>query len=1018
VQPTATHFDDQLTPWTYSVPNNFEPTFDVASTSDTVQSIFNRQILIRNYQWAIGQTLFEKFNPWRDYFENPRVINRIANFRLLRCRLHLKFVINGNGFYYGRCMASYVPLHRLDRTTRFRLGNQRDFIAASQRPHIYLDPTNSQGGDMELPFFYPKNAMEIPLAEWDNMGEITLADLTPLLITTDNTDPITISVFAYATDIHISQPTSTQPTLQNQMDEYTGVLSKPASVIGNIASKLKVIPSIAPYMRATEMVANTAASLASFFGYSKPRELEMCNMAVSAFYEGNVYNTKSRATTLALDSKKEVTIDPRTVGLSPNDEMSFVELAKRESYLTSFEWTTGDSVNDLIFNSHVMPTLSGVDGSGEVHLTPSAWVSVPFKWWHGSMEFRFQIVASKYHKGRLRIVWDPNYQANSEYNLNYQEVIDINSISDFVFKVGWGQPVSYLPVISPTTEDFGNVAIQQRIGNGVLSVFVVTDLTVPTAVDAPVIINVFTRMCDDFEVAEPTGIGLTKYDLLPPLPDQVQSPLLTYPGVFLRMITTPFREEVQPVATGIGSLGSGSVAGLREVSFNLPYWKDPGTTIDTVTIRMRTTNVNNTTLTVFLNGASVLLNVLGGTTNLLGANILMDVSTLSDGPNSLFGQFTFPDWNLAGGSTFEVLDFTARVPQGVTLRYLPFLDSTAGFNVVGTQTIYAGEDVSRIGPGGLATYVAPDNKVIRGEFGIVHALVPENDAQLELQPQSLIASTSSTQGVPTPWIIRTVIGSTPILDWIGVTNVSIGYVWCLVSDPVLVNQSEIYLHNQMDESTTTVPTSAPIGDSPQTTMGPTITEAHNCVFFGEAVSSWRVLLKRYVRWLQFPGDDFTYDFPIYPSYLENLGLFNEYLTPMEWVMPAYVASRGGTRFCFLPPNGELSQVVVARGDGEFPGFDFQGSSVSMSDTFGGPAASAYVNIASFNELVVENPWYSPYRFYPNRQRIVKDDSEKMLHTNWTKVSTPNSLPVYLMVGAAEDFSCFFFLSAPIVQLNT
>jgi hypothetical protein len=130
--------------FSYEVPSSPDATFAVAdSTDDSLQNFFSRPIKTQSYSWGTGTNLFEKFNPWQDYFENSRVINRISNYHLLRCKLHVKFVINGNGFHYGRAICSYTPLANADDFSKDRAFFQSDVVAASQRPHIYLDPTNS-----------------------------------------------------------------------------------------------------------------------------------------------------------------------------------------------------------------------------------------------------------------------------------------------------------------------------------------------------------------------------------------------------------------------------------------------------------------------------------------------------------------------------------------------------------------------------------------------------------------------------------------------------------------------------------------------------------------------------------------------------------------------------------------------------------------------------------------------------------------------------------------------------------
>lgn len=197
-------FADQNPGYIYEVPSSPDPTFGMADMSDSsLESFFSRPLKIQSFSWGTGTNIFEVFNPWTNFWENPRVVNRITNYNLLRCKMHVKIVLNGNGFHYGRAIASYLPLHTRDAFTKDRAFFIEDVVAASQRPHIYLDPTKSQGGTLVLPFVFPENAMDIPDEDWRTMGEMTIHGLQNLKHANGATDAVTVSVFAWATDVVI-----------------------------------------------------------------------------------------------------------------------------------------------------------------------------------------------------------------------------------------------------------------------------------------------------------------------------------------------------------------------------------------------------------------------------------------------------------------------------------------------------------------------------------------------------------------------------------------------------------------------------------------------------------------------------------------------------------------------------------------------------------------------------------------------------------------------------------------------
>jgi hypothetical protein len=133
----------------------------------------------------------------------------------------------------------------------------------------------------------------------------------------------------------------------------------------------------------------------------------------------------------------------------------------------------------------------------------------PFEFWRGSMRFRFQIVSSNFHKGRLRVVYNPNGSfANPEFNTVYTTIHDIADEKDFTIDVGWAQRTSYQKVFGidePLTNYFGPLPLQDEVEftNGTLSVYVLNPLVTAGTVVSNIEINVFISMLDDFEVASP-----------------------------------------------------------------------------------------------------------------------------------------------------------------------------------------------------------------------------------------------------------------------------------------------------------------------------------------------------------------------------------------------------------------------------------------------------------------------------------------------------------------------------------
>jgi len=529
---SLTSFCDENSDWHEDIRHAKDDSFYIADNADTsLQDFFSRPIRIANQAWTPTVPLNMDLDPWSLYFSNPRVANRIANFRALRANLKIKVLINGNPFYYGRAIMSYNPLSPYDNITDTTAPIQ-NIISASQRPHLYLDPCTSQGGTMTLPFCWFGNSCDISLAEYNQLGRLAVRTINPLKHVNGAAENITVSIFAWAEDVMLSTPTSYEPAglvpQSGVVDEYSQDSHTGKSLSQIKSTKLKsVLKAIPKYARATIEAVKLAGEAAAILGLSRPILLEPVR-PVRHFPAGIMSTTDMPDTIqkLTYDSKQEVTIDPRTVGLAPIDEMQLVEMAKRESYFSTFNWTQTAAIDTPLWDCWVSPvafdTLPIIGSTDAIYQTMPSFVCLPFKFWRGTVRYRFQVVCSSFHKGRLKIAWDPIAQIGPvEFNNQYTHIVDIGAETDFSIEVGWGARTPYLVCDKPGRDPkpfrlAPTTPATPRTGstNGTLTVYVLNELTTPSPTVSDISINVSIAMCDDFQVFDP-DTEFSKYSYFP-----------------------------------------------------------------------------------------------------------------------------------------------------------------------------------------------------------------------------------------------------------------------------------------------------------------------------------------------------------------------------------------------------------------------------------------------------------------------------------------------------------------------
>lgn len=510
-------FSDQHNGATVNISGTPDATRGVTDTNDTsLGNFFSRPIKVFEWQWAVATAPGFVINPWSLYFSNTRVKNRITNYNLLRANLHIKVVINGNGFYYGKTLFAYLPMYAYN--DLITTAAEEDIVSHSQCPKLILDATTSMGGEMIIPFHYHKNNANVQTNDINELGSVWIRAINALKHANGGTQAVNCSIFAWAEDVELSVLTSMDasglvPQMGDETDEANskGIVSGPATTVAKVAGMLKNIPVLSPYATATSKAASMVASIAGLLGYCKPVVTKAPEpyrpQPTSSLSLTNVPDVSQK---LSVDHKQELTIDPVVVGYGDEDLLSVKSIAGRESYWLKYAWAPTDTHETLLASMRVDPCLwREVGVPTATVMTASCAAALPFKYWTGTMKFRFQFVCSAFHKGRVKIVYDPNQSDGTEYNVNYMRVVDLAEENDVTIEIGMGQDTTLREHFRPGTDTFVSTfdtvapLTRQNRGNGTLSMYVINALTTPSVSTETVEVNVYVSMGDDFETFVP-----------------------------------------------------------------------------------------------------------------------------------------------------------------------------------------------------------------------------------------------------------------------------------------------------------------------------------------------------------------------------------------------------------------------------------------------------------------------------------------------------------------------------------
>lgn len=482
-----------------------------AMRDDTIAHLgtyLSRPVLINTFTWAQSTTGTDlnSFLPWTLFFNDSRIKSKLVNFARLQCNLRLKFILNASPFYYGLLKVNYDPLVS-NRATG------QNFITQTQLPGPYIAPQEMSSVEMKLPFFWPRDYLDIcSIEDFNSMGKIYYNVIEQLQSANAVVaGQITISCYAWAEDIHLAAPTS--------FNALQGPIANTARTISNVAGALANIPPLAGIGSAVSAGAGMVSNLAAALGFSnEPNTKDVDPVQVKTFHAFANTEQKIPLDKLSLDPKNQVSMGPDTVGLGNVDELAVSEFCAHEAWIGRVAWTSSLATGTHLVSWFVTPHMQDHEyltepARNKFTMTPTRYLSRFYKYWRGSMIYRIKIVATQYHKGRIQISWDPEDSAHASVDTettNITKIVDLDAEREIEFIVPYkgvrtwnstnyedqgDMPIKY------TTGDYGRIPNKAE-HNGAISVFVQNQLSGPVD-PAAVQIVVFARAGPDFEVAGP-----------------------------------------------------------------------------------------------------------------------------------------------------------------------------------------------------------------------------------------------------------------------------------------------------------------------------------------------------------------------------------------------------------------------------------------------------------------------------------------------------------------------------------
>lgn len=507
--------------------------FDVGSAGEPTDSITDflaRPLKLITYDWSrTDGNMLATYDLISLYLGSTPVMKKLAGYHTLSANVRVYMVVTGSPFQYGKLCLSYRPGADTP-VTGINYGGQlrasvadtddlSDMVAYSQRPTICVYPTESTSGEMVVPIIFPADRLDRDMYPLFPMSYFTLYSPTRLeCIGATPIERVTVQIYVSLHDVVLADRTANY-----QSAAVAGIIGEQLEASSAIGISDLLVSGAQEKHRQGETAESAGllalGALVRATGFSNPHT----HMRIASSKPEGLPGLTSCDQETPSESLSVVS-DPTIVGgLLPkrfHDEMDIKTLGAIPSLASTFDWSNGTDpgttlslINVSPFN-HVTASLTGNLGSTytSVQFTPAAYFASLFHLWRGDVVYTFEAVASKMHRGQIRIFYDPLGSSLVSDAYNRSCVWDISVDSKMQVRIPYDSHLAFKNIRSTNNiassfniSNTGSYAAFDRNAHmGKLTLVAHTKLSATTAVDPGVTILITVHV-ENLELARPLG---------------------------------------------------------------------------------------------------------------------------------------------------------------------------------------------------------------------------------------------------------------------------------------------------------------------------------------------------------------------------------------------------------------------------------------------------------------------------------------------------------------------------------
>lgn len=433
-------------------------------------------------------------------FKNHRA--KLAGFYGIKMTVNLKIVINPQPFQSGIFLLYFVPGNDFNNPKQLHMDDGIHSLPyATGCPHVILNVATQSEATLSIPYVGTMPFIDLTRIQSDQEEAFFGSfKVRPIVQLADSTSAPKCEAASYMWFTDVELFGATENVFRPQMERNQQVRQRQKEAD--------------PFTR----IVSTVEKLVPLLGLSKPN----ATPDVTRFYAAPTgsmanFNANDVSFKMALDSQQNVKVSQ--MGLTTNDEMDIANYVSMPGYLSYFKWTTSTTQGSKLFESPVEPNTTLYDDYTpikdrtiqRVYPNRLRYAANLFSYWRGAIRFTFHVAATKFHSGRLRIVYSLGDAASNDHPgmSKYSYIIDIRDGMEFTIEFPYISPQLWKSVPDHWNDDkkiyTQGTNHKSFVNHGLsrMQVFVETPLINSPSTSSDVFVAVFTSGGPDIQFSVP-----------------------------------------------------------------------------------------------------------------------------------------------------------------------------------------------------------------------------------------------------------------------------------------------------------------------------------------------------------------------------------------------------------------------------------------------------------------------------------------------------------------------------------